>query len=216
MNQKEIFLVQEGNNYFRRNQSAMRIDAVPGHWEFFARYIKEGSKLLEIGCSSGQKLNFLSKFKCECYGIDPSGEAINYGKERYKSLNLSIGTADNLCFEDEMFDFVIFGFCLYLVDRKLLSRVVSETDRVIKNKGFLGIVDFDSKYPKTRKYRHFNGLYSYKMDYSQLFLIYPHYSLVEKYPFSHETEFFVEDITERTSSIVLYKDHDNGYVTEED
>jgi adenylyltransferase/sulfurtransferase len=40
-------------------------------------------------------------------------------------------------------DLVLFGFCLYLVDRKLISRVVAEADRVLKDTGFLGIVDFD-------------------------------------------------------------------------
>jgi ubiquinone/menaquinone biosynthesis C-methylase UbiE len=216
MNQKEAFLTSEGNNYYNRNQPALTVDSTPEHIKFFKRYIKNGTKILEIGCANGRNLNCFSSFDCDFCGIDPSVDAINDGNDKYKNLNLSVGTADNLQFEDDTFDFVLFGFCLYLVDRKLISHVVSEADRVLKNKGYLGIVDFDSKYPKIREYKYLKGINSYKMDYSQLFLVYPHYSFVEKYPFSHKQECFSEDATERVASIILYKDLDYGYFIEED
>lgn len=177
-----------------------------------SKYITNNTKILEVGCADGKNLNyFKERFDCECYGIDPSIKAIEHGKELYPDLNLALGTADQIEFLDEYFDIVIFGFCLYLADRTLLSRIVSEGDRVTKDNGFLVIVDFDSKLPSQNQYKHFNGIKSYKFDYSSIFLAYPHYSLVEKIPYSHKNFNFEIDINERIATFILYKNH-NAYM----
>ena len=59
-----------------------------------------------------------------------------------KGISAKIGTADQLDFEDKYFDFVIFWFCLYLCDRDDLFQIAKETDRVIKNEGFIIVLDF--------------------------------------------------------------------------
>lgn len=215
MNQKEVFLKSEGNEWFFRNKNFL--DDMLKPYEFYERYIKEGERILEIGCSSGHNLQYYyENCKCECYGIDPSQDAIEYGKEKYRNLNLNVGTSDELNFEDGYFDYVIFGFCLYLVDRNLLLKTISEVDRVLKNKGYLAITDFDPKFPKKRPYRYVNGLNSFKMDYSKIFLSIPDYSLVDKYSFSHKSELFSEDEGERVASVILYKNREQGYLFEKD
>src|SRR5207253_396680 len=78
--------------------------------------------------------------------------------------------AEQLPFDDKKFDIVIFGFCLYLCDREDLFRIASEADRVLKNPGWLLILDFYSPAPLKRDYHHRSGLFSYKMDYRTLFL----------------------------------------------
>lgn len=215
MNQKEVFLKFEGNAWFCRNKDFFNRVSKP--YEFYKRYIKEGYRVLEIGCSSGHNLQYYyENCSCECYGIDPSQEAIDFGKKNYKDINLNVGISDKLDFEDEYFDYIIFGFCLYLVDRKLLLKTVSEADRVLKNGGYLAITDFDPKFPKKRPYRYVDGLYSFKMDYSKIFLSLPDYSFVDKYSFSHKSEMFSEDESERVASVILYKNIDQGYLFEKD
>lgn len=212
--QKDIFLNGEGDQYFKRNQ-AQSIREEP--LSFYARFLKKGFRILEIGCSDGANLEYLARTRqCQCYGIDPSVSAVRSGKKKYRDLTLSVSTADVLKFPNEFFDFVLFGFCLYLVDRQTLSKVIAETDRVLKDKGFLGITDFDAKLPRKRVYRYQKGIFSYKMSYSDLFLAFPHYSFVEKISYSNTSDNFVEDITERVSSVVLFKDYAAGYFPESD
>lgn len=207
--QKAIFLESEGDKWYLRNNMKLVNE---NEMNFYSKFLTDGKKVLEIGCSNGIKLDFLrQRYNCEFFGIDPSSEAIELGSEKFPEINLNIGTADKLNFEDDFFDFVIFGFCFYLIDRDLISKVVAEADRVLKNKGYLGITDFDVKIPQLREYSHFEGVKTYKMDYSQLFLAYPHFVLIEKYCYSHNTDFFVDDINERVSSLVLYKDHSGAY-----
>lgn len=105
---------------------------------------------------------------------------------------------------------------LYLVDRKLLLKSICEVDRVLKNGGYLAITDFNPQYPKKRSYRYVQGLFSYKMNCSNIFLLIPDYVMVDKYSFSHSSELFSEALEERTSSVILYKNREKAYIIEED
>lgn len=218
MFQKDIFLAGEGDRYLERNKNTLKNKKDIDHlYKVYLKYMKPDMKVLEIGCCDGHNINFYNrKLGCSVYGIDPSKEAINRGRNLYSCVNLSVGTADELQFPDEYFDFIIFGFCLYLVDRKLLIKVVSEANRVLKDGGYIGITDFDSVIPKKRPYRHYKGIYSYKYDYSKIFLSIPQYSLIEKVNKKSEDEPFMFDDTQRVSTVVLYKNQEQGYYYEAD
>ena len=144
------------------------------------------SRVLEIGCANGWRLAELyNRYGCEAYGIDPSEEAIMDGKTQYPSINLSVGTADELP-EIEPVDLIIFGFCLYLCDPKDLFKIAMESDQLLSNQGHIAIFDF---HPPTGHYRnrysHKEGVYSYKMDYSTIFSWNPAYFKVYEKISSH-------------------------------
>lgn len=216
MLQKDIFLKNEGNKYLERNKEVYLNDGNLEGNELFRvcdKYIKEGFRILEIGCCNGINLNYYSQLKnVELYGIDPSSEAIEIGKKQYPKINLMVGTADKLDFEDGYFDMVIFGCCLCLVDRKLLFKSICEADRVLKNKGFLCVIDFDVNNAKKNPYKHVEGLYTYKYDYSSLFTCYPEYTLIEKFTKKNEEEPFFEYMDNRVANWVLYKDYEQSYL----
>ena len=215
VSQRDAFLGGEGNNFFDRHVETYDSDLSPlleKPLEFYCRYLQPAHRVLEIGCSSGHNLNYLqARAGCACFGVDPSEKAVRSGGGRFPNTHLSVGTAERLEFADGSFDFVLFGFCLYLIDRSLLSRVVAEADRVLKNRRFLGITDFDPPSPFVRPYKHHIGVNTYKMDYSRPFTVYPHYVLVEKLSFSHTSSAFADEKQERVSSVVLYKDLGAGY-----
>ena len=209
MTQKDIFLKSEGDAWFNRNN---KTDKLSPDMKVIQNYIAAGLNVLEIGCADGNRLNSLAE-NANFYGLDPSKEAIENGTKKYSDISLSVGTSDILEFEDAFFDVVIFGFCLYLVDRNLLFKSIAEADRVLKDKGFLIITDFDPQLNLKNQYKHFEGVYSYKCDYPKLFLSNPAYSLVEKKSFSHYGDAFHVDENERVATTVLYKDIENAYVT---
>ena len=209
MNQKKIFLNTEGDSWFKRNlnHDSRNYKDINS----FIPLIKDKDKILEIGTSDGTKMDYLSRkipsLNLSLFGIDPSYESINLGSDLYPNLNLKQGTSDQLEFDNHYFDVVILGFCLYLVDRELLFRTISEVDRTLKQGGYLVITDFETPFPVKRKYEHFEGCFSYKNNYSNFFLGGGHYSLVNKIHFSHSTDIFNPDINERVSTSVLYKEH---------
>jgi ubiquinone/menaquinone biosynthesis C-methylase UbiE len=71
---------------------------------------------------------FKSKKNVKLFGIDPSQNVIEEANKN--GITAKVGTADLLDFNDDKFDIVIFGFYLYLCDRKDLFKIASEANRV--------------------------------------------------------------------------------------
>jgi SAM-dependent methyltransferase len=216
VNQKSIFLGSEGDAWFERNRTleSKELDYID---KSIYSQISGCASILEIGCADGKRLKNIGMRDLEprkLVGIDPSQRAVAAGKMIAPELDLRVGTADSLP-KDEVFDSVILGFCLYLCDRNLLSKIVSEVDRVLNEDGILIIVDFDPAYPRQRKYRHYVGVWSYKMDYSTLFTAYPHFVLANKTPMSHQGDSWTIDESERVAIWTIRKSA-GGYSEEAD
>lgn len=214
--QRQLFLNSEGDAWFNRNKNhlsgADHID------ELIFEQLGESASVLEIGCAEGRRLSRISTRSTksmQLVGIDPSREAIKFGNSNFPSLDLRIGTADSLP-QNETYDSVILGFCLYLCDRNLLSKIIAECDRVLNDNGVLIIIDFDPSQPHRRKYRHHDGVWSYKMDYSKLFCVFPHFVLSNKHAMSHTGSNWVEDESERIAMWTLRKNTFGGYSEEPD
>lgn len=212
--QKEIFMSGEGDGWFQRNAVSLEKSRKDRAWLYkeIALELQDDTSVLEIGCADGSNLAGISDNKrIKGFGIDPSPEAIQSGSEKYPDFSLSVGSSDNLVFQDSSMGMVWMGFCLYLVDRSLLMATVAEVDRVLQNGGLLIITDFDPGYPVKRPYSHVAGCSSWKMDYSQLWLANPAYSLVRKISYSHYGRAFHPDPQERVATWILKKSEDSAY-----
>lgn len=212
--QKEIFKASEGDQWYIRNketyentknendiiiQSLLQIEIFP-------------KKILEIGCSNGSRLNNYYKiFSAECFGIDPSIMAIENGTQEYPNIKLKVGTADLLPFEDNKFDMIIFGFSLYLCDRKDLFKIAFEADRCLSNKGNIIIKDFHPPFPYKNFYKHEVDIYSFKMNYSKLFSWNPIYNEIFSIVFSHSGFSKRSDPNERVAVTILNKNEEFAY-----
>jgi ubiquinone/menaquinone biosynthesis C-methylase UbiE len=178
LKQKEIFLQSEGDAWFTRNQQGVAKRKLPDDDALLLELLdflpkKMGMiKVLEVGCGDGTRLAWIkNNLDADCYGIEPSVKAVE--QACIKGVNVQQGTADMLPFENQSFDIVIFGFCLYLCDREDLFHIASEADRVLRTPGWLMIMDFFSPLPRARTYHHCEGVQSYKMDYRTLFTWHP-------------------------------------------
>lgn len=229
MDAKKVFLQVEGDAYFERYlQSAGISKGTNTLSEFLERnpnIAAPGKSVLEIGCSDGRNLIYLAQnFELKGFGIEPSEKAITYGQEMLRSggisnVELLRGTSDELPFEDNSMDFVILGFCMYVVDRRYLLKTAAEVDRVLKRGGLLLIEDFDVPHPFQRPNKHNKDIYTYKYDYTSLFLGDPSYSLIEKKSYSLIEKNLIEKecysissyafdprVQERVSCCILYKE----------
>lgn len=218
--QDSIFKEGEANRWYARNRASLDGQAASGEQQPLDSRLLGSSlqpfrldihRVLEIGCSSGKKLQALCQMlDAAGDGIDPSSLAVADGNERMKDIpvHLTCGTADNLPFESGAFDLVYFGFCLYLLDRDTVIQAVAEADRVLKRGGFLAMMDFDPGVMHKRPYLHREGVFSYKQDYSKFFTEGGLYYLVSKSSFSHRQPFFDLVADERVSLSLLYKEPD--------
>jgi ubiquinone/menaquinone biosynthesis C-methylase UbiE len=213
--QKNIFLQEEADAWFDRNIISItnfdiKRDPVAA---IIKKYHIEYTNCLELGCSAGHRLHGLKSLfpNANYFGIDPSSKAINYGKKNFSNLELSTGTADDLLvYETEKFDLIIIGFLFYVMDRNLLYRAISEIDRVLKNYGFIILVDFHAIKPMRVKYHHINQFdaFSYKQPYDNIFTSSCLYHLIEKNTLSHNNDFHFDsssDFKNQYSASLLKK-----------
>ena len=149
--QKDVFLSSEGDAWLKRNQSALGekkysddLVVIELKKILSNNVLSVGGTLLEIGCGNGSRLEYLKKmFKLDVKGVDPSGEAVRFASKL--GVDAKVGTADKLEYPSKTFDIIVFGFCLYLCDREDLFRIAYEADRVLKNSGFIIVLDFFSQ-----------------------------------------------------------------------
>ena len=210
--QKTAFLVSEGDAYFDRNPKQIDCDKEPIIASMNDLGIKPSS-ILEIGSSSGARLNCIQKLSgAECHGVDPSAKAVEYGRAHYPNINLLQGSADNLAFPGGRFDLVIFGFCLYLCDPSDYFRIAQEADRVLRDKGFLIIKDFTSAVPLKGTYNHLPGVFSHKLDWTKMFVWNPAYRLLSRRYQEHAQPYGFHP-QEAVVIDVLRKDHENAFLS---
>lgn len=213
--QKEIFTGCEGDRYYLRNK--LKLDDALRSWKKdpVIRAVHDigfrPKSILEIGCGNGWRLQALAnRYKASCCGIDPSEEAIDAGSHLFPGLSLMQATADNIPYEDNRFDLVILGFCLYLCDRKDLFKIAYEVDRVLADGGKLAILDFSPPFPYRNPYSHYPGIFSYKMAYEDLFTWNPAYVVIHQHLFASLPE-DMKKADERVSVVVLSKYVEGAY-----
>lgn len=177
--QKDIFANGEGDNWFLRNQEQKLGDETRFfEIELLSNYLGEvlEPRYLEVGCSDGRQVfEFFHRLGGTAFGIDPSSKAIEKANLVAKqkgvdgNIHFTSGTANNLEFPDAYFHFLIFGFCLYLVDEHLLKGALLEGDRVLQPGGYLIIKDFDHPVTKKVIYKHDVRVFSYKRNYVEFY-----------------------------------------------
>ena len=218
--QKEAFIDYEADAWFNRNKSVLlnytkERDRV---LSLIKEYKLAPKNVLEIGCSAGYRLNAIkTSFEgCSVFGIEPSKEAINYGKQQYPGVNFINGTADDLSsMEDESMDVVVVGFVFYVIDRNIFFKVVAEIDRVLKNGGILIIVDFFSETALKNVYQHIKDFsaFSFKQNYDEVFTASKLYYLLDKSTWNHSEKVLdaTDNYHDKYSVTLLKKDISASY-----
>ena len=210
--QKNVFIDSEGDKWFERNhndvcnkQRGINDPVISALADCLRSYDSPYSlKLLEIGCGEGKRLHWIAdNFGLQCFGVEPSKRALALANTR--KVKARRGTADILNFESGYFDFVIFGFCLYVCDRTDLFQIASEANRVLKPNAWVIINDFFSQNQITNEYHHVPGLFSYKMDYRRLFDWHPHYVCTAHVVRAHAGDSYTDDSNNWVATSVLRK-----------
>jgi ubiquinone/menaquinone biosynthesis C-methylase UbiE len=101
---------------------------------------REGERLLDVGCGTGDHLALFRAKGCAVSGIDPSPPMLARAREKLGSrADLRLGTAEDLPFSDNEFDVVTLVTSLeFTADPE---RAVAEAIRVCRGRVFLGVLN---------------------------------------------------------------------------
>lgn len=185
---ENYFLQGEGDAWFNRNETYIK-ESTETDWPLFLmdQYKLDPQTILEIGCSGGWRLGkIIDRNKAvQCVGIDPSEQALASARVEYPTVKFFNGTADKIPVQ-EQFDLVIINFVLHWVSREKFLQSIAEIDRLVKDGGYLIIGDFSPDKPCRTAYHHLPeaNLFTYKLDYPELFVSSGLYTSVAKLAFS--------------------------------
>ena len=131
----------------------------PKYWinvvkDFSNHYnLKEGSKILDVGCAKGFMLYDFKKLNptFNVSGIDISSYAIENSIKEVKNF-LKVGDAKKLPFSDNYFDLVISINTVHNLDKKECATSLREIERVTKKNSFITVDAYRNEDEKKRMY----------------------------------------------------------------
>lgn len=116
-------------------------------------YLREGYKILDIGCGFGKISLELASLGYSVTGIDINAEAVRLAEAAAKSLNpdkkmegrteFKVGNASALPFQESSFNFAVMqAFLTSVSNPQERARIIQEAFRVLKPEGYLYLVEF--------------------------------------------------------------------------
>jgi ubiquinone/menaquinone biosynthesis C-methylase UbiE len=118
---------------------------------------REGMLVLDVGCGTGTNLNLYQKAGCKVFGIDTSPAMLKEAKNKLgKQAKLQLDSASEMCYPDKYFDLVIGMLSLHEMHRDIRLQVINEMIRVLKQNGFILLIDYhpgSTSFPKGWMYK---------------------------------------------------------------
>ena len=104
------------------------------------------TKILEVGCGTGNNLWFAAREGFTVYGIDGSKAAIEYAKKRFTDENLSanlfVGDFTKLNYPDYTFDIILDRAALTHTDFNSIKTTIDEIHRTLNKDGLFYFCPF--------------------------------------------------------------------------
>jgi ubiquinone/menaquinone biosynthesis C-methylase UbiE len=102
------------------------------------KLIKENSRVLDVGCGEGTRLDYLAHNNSKAVGMDISAKAIELAGKRYpKNIHL-VGNSEKIPFDSEYFDLVYSAFVFEHLDNP--EKVLNEMFRVTRAGGKIALI----------------------------------------------------------------------------
>ena len=104
--------------------------------------IQKGAKILDLCCGSGDLSCIIKQLQpdSEVIGVDFSEKMLDIAKQKNPNVTYYLRNAENLNFENDIFDFVVMGFGLRNIETP--QNALNEIYRVLKQGGKFLQLDF--------------------------------------------------------------------------
>ena len=125
------------------------IHLLPPENILFPKYIKDGDKVLDLGCGAGRTTPYIHRITEQVVGADLSEILIRTAKEKYPGIDFTVMDACRMDFPDDSFDVVVFsynGLCYLYPEEKRIA-AIKEVHRVLRKDGYFIFSSFNRFLP---------------------------------------------------------------------
>lgn len=102
--------------------------------------IRPGTRVLDVGCGSGEFLRALAETGAECSGIDPAAAMVELSRSRVPEADVRRGAVESLPWPDASFDVVVAINALQFADDP--DAALAEMTRVTVAGGFVAVANW--------------------------------------------------------------------------
>ena len=120
--------------------------------KIYSKQKLKNKKILDLSCGDGRNLGFFKKIGLKVYGTEISLKILkilnnNITKQKIK-INLKVGTASNIPFQNSFFDYVVaYHSAYYLEKNGKIEDNINEIYRVMKKRSsFFGTIPLKNNY----------------------------------------------------------------------
>ncbi|MBT4723123.1 class I SAM-dependent methyltransferase [Candidatus Falkowbacteria bacterium] len=103
----------------------------------FQNYIKEGDKLLDLGCGNGRLVDLVKDLKVDYLGVDNSQGLIDCAAKSFPDKNFQVQDALNLDLAENSFDAVLCVSVLNHIEKENQQQFIENIKKVLKPDGVL-------------------------------------------------------------------------------
>jgi len=144
-------------------------------FNIFKEYVKDGDKILDVGCGNGRLLELFKDKDINYTGVDASEKLVDLARKKYPDNNFMVADNLNLPFPDDNFDKVFSVAVLHTIpSEELRKKAISELKRVLKPGGLLIATVWDmwrkDTFPKLLKYSFLKLIGKSKLDFGDAFV----------------------------------------------
>lgn len=111
--------------------------------EVISKIFHKNKKTLDFGCGAGQFSVIFNPKKY--YGVDTDKKYIKFCKKNHKGNFYIINNSPPYQFNDKYFDQILVSAVIHHIDKRLLTKILKEFKRILKDNGKLIIIDHYSK-----------------------------------------------------------------------
>ena len=139
------------------------------------KYIKNGDRILDLGCGNGRFYQLIKNRRIEYIGLDNCQKLIEIARKKFAIPKFVIGDALNLPFQNKEFN-IIFAVASFhhIPSIKYRLQTLKEIKRVLKNNGLLILTVWNLWQPKLLiKYKIWPIIFGWKrkgLDYRDVFI----------------------------------------------
>ena len=145
--ENELLLkVRDDYNKIAGRFSLTRKKAFWGETDVFVKYIKEGDRVLDLGCGNGRLYGFLKEKSIDYTGIDNSEKLTEEAKKEWgESDSCRFYVEDILDFNDSKKYDVIFMIAVlhHIPGKRLRQEIIEKAERFLKKDGILVITNWN-------------------------------------------------------------------------